>query len=365
MNTPMKPSAGAGRGNLTPVQGAGSASRIGSISRAQRAAVVIAMLGKSAAKPIVDKLDDRALEQVSQEIQNIRYLGREELVEIVVDFLQHLHGQNGAFRGGPERARDIVEGAIGEARFENIFGEPFQELDFSPGFDDTWIRLEQEDPGRIAEYLNGLTPNLVAIILRKLDVAVASEIVTYLEDDKLDPTIGSMVETDHVDEDIDAVVAKMVKMEFLDNFGDGGFGGDFGGDESHLAAIGEMLSLVPSDKRDRMLAFLKSQYEGKFSSIERQMFTIESLPDILPRNAVPVVFRELDEMTIVRLLATLTGDSAPVQEYLLGNISSRLADQYRDQLGDVFIGSPEQAEAIQREFFTALMAMKRQGTISM
>jgi flagellar motor switch protein FliG len=361
MNTPVKPQGANGRGGLATIPAGGSESRIGSISRAQRAAVVIAMMGEAAAKPIVDKLDDRAMEQVSAELRRIQYLDREELAEIVIDFLQHLHQQNGSFRGGPVKAREIIAGLLDDNRFGSIFGDAVAAPVVDDSRDDTWSRLEKEDPKKTAEYLNGLTSNIIAIILRNLDVSVASEIVAHLDDEKLDPTIGSLVETDQVDAEVDSVVSRMVSIEFLNNPQEAGADAD----DSHLEAVGELLSLVPADRRERMMAFLKSQYEGKLESIERQMFTIESLADILPRNAVSVVFRELDEQTMVQLLATLKGDSASVQEYLLGNISSRLADTYRDQLGDVKPTSPEEAETIQREFLTSLMGLKRRGLIEL
>jgi len=124
-----------------------------------------------------------------------------------------------------------------------------------------------------------------------------------------------------------------------------------------------MLSLVPSDKRDRIMAFLSSEHEGKMKSIERVMFTISSLPEILPREAVAIVFRELGEETMVQLLASLREGGSEVSDYLLGNISSRLADQYRLQLEDVGKISAEKGEKLQRQFLMSLMTLKREGAI--
>ncbi|WP_300394459.1 FliG C-terminal domain-containing protein [Henriciella sp.] len=353
-----------GRGaapTLTPIQGGkNGGGGSGSISRAQRAAVVIAMLGENAARPIVDKLDDQALAQVSSALETVQYLAREELAEIVIDFLQHLRAQSGSFRGGPDRARAIVSGLLDDQRFGLIFGESPQE---TAGEDrnSTWVQLERQDPKKTAAYLNGLTPNLIALILRKLDVSVSSEIVAHLEDEKLDPMIGSLVESDHSDAEVDSVIARMVDIEFLHSEQEE----DGEEDNAHLESIGELLSLVPSDRRERMMAFLKSEHESKLESIEKVIFTIEGLAEMLPRSAVPVVFRELGEDTMVRLLSTLKGSTASVQEYLLGNISSRLADQYRDQLKDAKAVTPEETETIQREFLTALMSLKRRGLITL
>ncbi|WP_158085542.1 FliG C-terminal domain-containing protein [Henriciella aquimarina] len=343
-------------------RGAGNAQQRPSVSitPAQRAAVVIAMLGENAARPIVDKLDDQALGQVARALETISYLEREQLTEIVVDFLKHLRQSSGAFRGGRTRAREIITGLLDDSRLRLIYDEGAGSDENAPARDDTWGRLERQEPHKVAGYLNRLSPNLIALVLRKLDVSVASEIVSELDDSKLDPMIGHLVEADHSDLEVDGVVARMIEMEFLNSQDDAAED-----DEAHLETIGELLSLIPSDKRDRLIAFLKSEHQGKMDSIERVIFTIEGLADMLPRNSVPVVFRELGEDTMIKLLASLSGPSASVQEYLLGNISSRLADQYREQLNDVKAPGPEAAETTQREFLTALMSLKRRGLITL
>lgn len=70
------------------------------LTQAQRAAVIIALLGDSAAKPIVGKLDDAALARVASSLESLTYLSREDLIAIVIDFLTQLRKTSGALRGG-------------------------------------------------------------------------------------------------------------------------------------------------------------------------------------------------------------------------------------------------------------------------
>jgi len=337
---------------------------VNSITPSQRAAVIIAVLGEAAARPIVEKLDDAAMARIAAGLETVQYLERDELAEIVMDFLQHLRQSSGAFRGGKARAREIVSTLLDENRLDQVFGggkaithEEKPVIDDS----DIWGRLEQKDPSAIADYLDGLTPNIAALILHKLDVSVASEVVSNLSEETLDPTIGFLVEIERPDPEIDAAIARMVELEFL-NVSDGE-DEDAGG--GNLEAVGEILSLIPGAKRDRLLAFLKTQHEGKLESIEKVLFTIDGLPDMLPRNSVPVVFRELGEEGVVPVLSTLTGPLQPVADYLLSNISSRLADQFREAVADPNRKPVADVETCQREFLTALMSLKRRGAITM
>src|SRR5690606_31034611 len=102
MNAPTRRETPALRRVETPARGGVKASVI---TPSQRAAVIIALLGEAAAKPIVEKLDDAALAKVVTALENISMLAREELVEIVIDFLTQLRNNAGALRGGRARAR--------------------------------------------------------------------------------------------------------------------------------------------------------------------------------------------------------------------------------------------------------------------
>ena len=322
------------------------------------------MLGETAARPIVDKLGDRELTRVVAALESISVLSREALVDIVVDFLTSLHKSSGSLRGGRDTAREIVGSLVDSQRLSAILGEAPREAGENPAEEeetgDVWARLSRRKPAAIATYLNGLTPNLIALILRKLDVAVSSEVLCHLDEARLVPTMGFLVDVKPMDPGIESVVARMVEMEFLNAEPDSAEE-----DQAHLEAIGEMLTLIPDEKRESLVAYLQREHETKLRRIEQSILTVESLPTILPRNSVPVVFREVDGAVMTKLLGTFQASYPDVAEHLLGNISSRMADQYRDDLTD-FRPLPEaEAEALQREFLTTLMGLKQRGMITL
>jgi flagellar motor switch protein FliG len=357
MNAPTRRETPALRRVDTPARGGAKASVI---TPSQRAAVIIALLGEGAAKPIVEKLDDAALAKVVTALENISMLAREELVEIVIDFLTQLRGNAGALRGGRERAREMMSGLVDSSRLSLLYGDKPQDSGGAEAVSgDTWSRLRKRDPKQVAEYLSGMPPNVIALILRKLDAGMASNILCLLPDDKMSPTLGQMVEGNKVDPGIDVAIERMMEIEFLNNQEMAGESAD-----EYLETIGEVLSLIPDAKRDSLVSFLRAQHETKLPIIQKGLFTIESLPEILPRNSVPVVFREIDNDVMVKVLASLQPGFAAVSDFLLGNISSRMADQLRDSIKDAPAISPEAAEIQQREFLTSIMDLKRRGLIT-
>ncbi len=351
------------KSNVTPLNRPGAAlprqGRAGAvITPSQRAAVIIALLGEAAAKPIVEKLDDAALAKVVAALENISVLAREELAEIVIDFLTQLRATSGALRGGRGKARELMAGLVDAGRLNALFGAEAD--DSLPETADVWERLRAREPRQVADYLSRLSPNVIALILRKLDAGAASSILCLLPDDKVSPTLGHMVESVKVDPGIDSVLERMIEMEFLNNQQEEAQSGD-----SYLETIGEVLSLIPDQKRESLMGFLRSQHESKLAIIQKGLFTIEELPDILPRNSVPVVFREIEADEIAKVLASLRTSYPQVSDYLLGNISSRMADQFRDQIADMPEVPQETADTLQRDFLTRLMDMKRRGAITM
>ena len=344
-----------------PAAAPGKGPRRAGITASQRAAVIIALLGEAAAKPIVEKLDDAALTKVVTALENISMLAREELVEIVIDFLTQLRQNAGSMRGGAIKAREVMSGIVDANRLNLLYGNAPQPSNSSvQETGDVWTRLRKREPRLIADYVSRLSPNIIAMILRKLDAGMASNILCLLPDDKVSPTLGQMVESPKIDPSIDSVIERMIEIEFLNNKEEVAESGD-----EYLETIGEVLSLIPDSKRDSLVSFLRSQHETKLPIIQKGLFTIEALPDILPRNSVPVVFKEIDQAVLIKLLASLGDSYSAVSDYLLGNISTRMADSLRDEIKDVPQVSREVADELQREFLTSLMDLKRRGLINM
>tara|TARA_R110000782_G_scaffold191663_1_gene281486 strand:+ start:1239 stop:2381 length:1143 start_codon:yes stop_codon:yes gene_type:complete len=364
MSTQPKPTPSAGlalRGAETArPQAAASGS---SLTPSQRVAVIITMLGEGAAKPVVEKLDNIAMAKIAEALQDLSFVTRDEMIMIAIDFLSHLRHSSGALRGGKEKAREVLTGILDADRLSSILGdEPAETATVAAKTtnETPWSRLAKSDPKKIASYLEGLTPNIIALILRKLDVSIASEILNHMEGDKLGPAMGFMVETQADDPGIDRVLARMIELEFLNVTQE-----ELGGNDGHLADIGELLSLIPAQKRDELVKFLEGKYEEKYKQIQQSMFTMEGLPDILPPTAVPIIFRELDEEATLKLMGSLRNGYDQVSEFLFKSISPRLAEKLRDQLTEFRDLSQAQIDIVHRDFLALLMKLKRGGQIEL
>lgn len=331
---------------------------------AQRAAIVIAMLGETAARPIMEKLDDASLARVNKALETIKLIPKRDLTQVVLEFLTQLRQTSGELLGGKLHARELIANIV-EFRQESLEAGMIP-ADAGEGnakpvvIKSTWGKMSAEGAESVATYLNGLSPNLASLILRRVETTFSSEVLNFLDDDKLQPIMERLIEPDTADAGIMSVIERMVEMEFLN-----AEQGAVTEDDEHLAGIGEILSLIPTEKRNSLVEFLRSNHEAKLESIEKALFTLDALPDLLPRNAVSVVFREYGTPEMTQLLATFTGELDAVSEYFLTNISSRLSDQIREEVPSVPAMEAEEAEGVQRKFLLSLMTMKRKGVITL
>lgn len=335
------------------------------ITPSQRAAVVIAMLGETAAKPIVELLDDNAIANIAASLETITVLAREQLIEIVIDFLRQLRLNSGSLRGGADSARKILEGVLDEPRLQLVYGADHS-ADMAPveapkldNLSDIWAELAKREAPKTAAYLSGLTPNIIALILRNLETTLCSELICLLEEDVQTKVLGEMVNPPPVSPDIDSVIARMVKMEYLQAPETAA-----ADDTTQLQTIGEMLSLVPTERRKSLMGYLQESEPEKIDPIQRGMFAIEDLPKILNRNQIPVLFKTLDQPFLLDVLSCMQAQYAEVAEYFLSNISNRMADQMRSELERMKAPDQTSAEQIEKDFLTKMMELKRDGIIT-
>ena len=171
--------------------------------------------------------------------------------QIVIEFLEFLTGTPGVLLNGKNQVRQLITQieAMRKSPFSDaeVGEDGFAELDLSAlGLDDepsVWERLAKHDAERVATYLNRLTPNLIALIMRQMSVTQSSEIFNFIDEDKLPNVMGYLVDTGPDDPAINEVIERMVEIEFLCSEQDVS-----DADREHLQSMGELLSLIPATK---------------------------------------------------------------------------------------------------------------------
>lgn len=325
----------------------------------QRAAVILSLMDEAVARSIINRMNPESVLTVQDALREVAYLSRERLTAIVLDFLESLQREQGAWRGGDGRLLQLVDSLVG-ARMGRGEGATEADDEGMAGTGSVWSRLGRCKPEEVADYLSGLTPNLVALVMRQLDPGVSADIVGRIDPEMLRPTMEQLVSAPPPTPVAVEVIGRMIEMEFLNRTN-----GAEDEAEAYLERVGELLTLMPADNQNDIVNYLRGEHGEKLERIERAMLTLDALPDILPRASVPVVFREFDQNALVALMCVLRSTHPAVAEFLLGNISSRLADNVRSDMETVPVPGAQQSETIIRNFLKHLLSLRQKKLITL
>ncbi len=302
----------------------------------EKAAVIIALLGAENAGPIVEKIEDKHMRSFMSALENLQQIPRESMLAVVADFITELNSRQGGFRGGPETAKELVGSMLEEERVKRLFGTPPPPPPPKTSADAIWGSLRERKIPEIADYLKTQRSKVVSIVLSQFSTDVAGEILGELPEDLSIACVSEMSRDTVLDQRTVDAVAELVQIEFLSADKD---------DDSHnsIAFVSEVLGILPRDRRDLMLETLEKSDPKQAELIRKSMLTFEDLTTRLPVIAIPMIFRDFDQVKLLKVLKAGAAQEPRVIDYFYANISQRMAGQYKEQVDEM--GAISQKEA--------------------
>lgn len=329
----------------------------GNLSRMQKAAIIIALLGKDAAKPLMDSIGEKHMRSFVKAMESINLVPRPVLLATVADFITDMNSRNGSFRGGQQKARELAENLLDTERANRLFNTAPVSIVADTDSSKVWEKLALESSADIAVYLNSQRPEVVNIILSNLSPAKAGEILGELADDMADAGGYLMSEGSPADADTLAAIAEVIEIEFLT---------ESGGDENSEAAsfMSDVMGVLPRQRRDRLMEVIEKNNPEQAARIRRGLLTFEDLPVRLPKTAIPIIFRDMDNKQL--LLALKAGEDAEPMTtgFLYGNISQRMADQFKDDVKSLPAMTEKEGEAAVVSLMAFISGLEKSGTIA-
>ncbi len=330
-----------------------------SLNGPQKAAIVIAMLGPDSAGPVIEKIGDQHLKAFIRAFENMKMIPREVLVTAVEDFITKLQITSNSLKCGQKEARQLAEELLDDERAEKIFGSAQIIEEQVEDTSTIWSTLAQRKPDESAAYLEKQRPQMVSIVLAQLTTDRAGEILAEMEDEISRKVVSHLAKPSKVDPKTLATIGKVVEAEFLTK------NAAAAEDNNPLRSVSEIFSVLPTEKRESLMEFLISKDELIAEKIRKGIVTFEDLPDRLPRNAVSIVFRELDPDMLLKALKHAHVTMPGTVEYLYSNISQRMADQYKEQIEDIPVLSTKDGEAAQSAFMSVVSRLDKERTITL
>lgn len=328
----------------------------GNLSRMQKAAIIIALLGAENAKPLIESIEERHMRSFVQAMQTLQLVPRPVLLATVADFITNMNARNGSFRGGEEQARQLATELLDTERANRLFSAPILSAEGN-STDAIWDKLAEEKPDVIADYLNTKRPEVTNIILSNLSPIKAGEILGEMSDEAAEAAGHMMAEGSDADDITKAAIAEVVEIEFM---------AEGSVDENAEAAsfMSDVMGVLPRNRRDRLMDIIEESNPEQAERIRRGLLTFEDLPVRLPKTAIPMIFRDMDNKTLLQALKAGEGSEPMTTGFLFGNISQRMAEQYKEDMAALPSMTEKEGEGAIIALMAFISGLERAGTIA-
>lgn len=324
------------------------------LSAAQKAALVIAALGPEAAGPIIERIEDKHLRAFARAYAHLRSIPKEILQGVVEEFVGRLNVASNDLKGGYEETRELLSQFISSDDITRLMDD----ID-APGGQTLWEKLERAPDEAFAKYLQKQNPQLVAVVLSKINTEQASRLLDLFEPDLTRQVIMRLSKPIKARPEVLKVVSETLERDFLTPLRRTTKTRDPG------EMIGAMMNNIGSEKRESLLNFITESVPGILRGVKKSMLTFQDIPERLPANAVSMVIKELETNDFLQAVKFGKQNAPSSVEFIFKNISQRMAQQYEEQLENLKKVSVEDAEKTQALFMMAVRRLAAAGEITL
>jgi flagellar motor switch protein FliG len=291
------------------------------LSGREKAAVIVRLLLAEGAPIPLAGLPEHMQAALAEQIGQMRLVDRATLSEVVEEFLTELEQVGLSFPGGIEGALSMMDGHISASAANRL-----RRLAGASAKADPWERIIGLSPERLLPVLEEESTEVAAVLLSKLPVPKAADLLGRMPGEKARRVAYAISLTGNVDPETVRRIGVALASQ-LDNQPARAF------EAGPVERVGAILNVSPAATRDEVLRGLE-QADAQFAEhVKRAIFTFAHLPTrLLPRD-VPKVLRLVDPgMLVTALAAAAEGPLAPVAEFLLSNMSPRMAQGLREEI---------------------------------
>lgn len=321
------------------------------MSNADKAAVIVRLLLSEGAMPRLTGLSLRQQEALVRRLAGLGPVSRETLSAVAREFAQTLDNIGLTFPGSVAGALDMVRDHLSDEARERL-----AELAEGDGPADPWRKIAALDSDRLKPILARESAEICAILLSKLPVAKAAALLADLPEDRAHVVAHAVALTSTIGTETITRVGQSL-LDLLRAQPDKAF------TSPPADRVGAILNAAAAATRDKVLEGLDSADADFAGQVRKAIFTFEHIPKRLEQKDVPKVMRALDaETTTVALAAAM--EAAPVAvEFLLENMSKRMAEQLRDDAEARGKVRGAEGEAAMAELVAAIRDLADSGEI--
>ena len=329
-------------GPAVPVEGRPPAP----LTRKQKAAVIVRLLLAEGARLPLDRLPEAMQEELTAQLAAMRSVDRETLRAVVDEFAGELEAIGLHFPGGIAGALGLLEDHISPATAARLRREAGIAARGDP-----WERIAGLAPERLVAVLEQESTEVGAVLLAKLETKRAADLLALLPGEKARALSYAISKTGTVDPDtvrrIGLALAGQLDAEPVRAFPEG-----------PVQKVGDILNAARSATRDEVLDGLQEEDSEFAAEVRRAIFTFANIRTRVAERDVARVVKAIEPDTL-RIALAHAGQSeglVPARDYVLDNMSKRMAEGLREEIAEA---DPPSAEAGEEAMAAVIAEIRR------
>ena len=335
----------------SPPPGASTATRL---TRRQKAAIIVRFLLNEGADVPLSDLPDALQGTLTAQMGSMRYVDRATLISVVTEFAAELEAMGLTFPHGMAGALTALDGRISPQTATRLRKEAGVRQ-----FGDPWEQVRAADLDDLIPIIQAESTEVAAVMLSKLDVTRAADLLSRLPGDTARRVTFAVSHTGGVTPGaVDRIGLSLASQ--LNDMPEVAF------DDGPANRIGAILNSTSSALRDDVLNGLETEDQAFAHQVRRAIFTFVNIPERVVPLDVPRFVREVDQAVLVTALnAASAGDLGHVADFILDNMSRRLADALREEIEEQGSVKLKEGEEAMTQVVNAIRRLQAAGDITL
>jgi flagellar motor switch protein FliG len=302
------------------------------LTGAQKVAILLLVLGHEAAAPIIKKLNETQIQQVSSEIAKLGNVSSDVSSQVLNDFSQEFSSMRNLHRGGIAAAHNMLEKSLGAGKATQMInrlgdvrsGAPF---DF----------IKKTDPAQLLSFIHLEHPQTIALVLSHLDANQAAVVLSSLAPALQTDVASRIASMDKTTPEIVKEVENILQQRISSSSAEGvtSSGG--------VRTVAEILNRIDRATEKSILQVLEQEDSPLAEEIKKLMFVFEDLV-LVDDRGIQQVMKEVDSK---ELALAIKAASSEVKEKIFKNMSKRAAEAVKEEMefmGPVRLRQVEEAQ---------------------
>lgn len=321
------------------------------LSRHQKLAIFLVVIGPEAAAEVLRHFDDSEIEVVCREMAQLSMVS-ENLRERALEEFSPVIGESiAATLGGLDYARRTLEIARGDYKAGTIMGR----LGPAGTAVEVIKEISEMEARQIYNLVKNEQPQTISFVLSYLEGPKAAQIFALLNPDLREEVVERLGTIDSTSLDLVSKIVRNLSKHF-DNKVRPTYHRSGG-----VRAVADLLNGIDKETSKSLLARLEERNATLGAAIRKKMFSFEDLG----RLAAQDLQRVLREVDSANLAVSMKSASESLKEKIYNAISKRAAESLRDEISMLGPVRLKDVEVAQDAIIQVVRRLEEEGSVSL